>query len=73
MFLVSTVPSRNFLEYDRVVHKLSLSDALDRHAEQEAIALVLGRPKYRGPTADFLADHEASHPLIRANEARSVN
>lgn len=68
MFLVSTVPSRDFLDYDRVVRKLTLSDALDRLAEQEAIALVLGRPKYRGPTADFLADYEASHPMVRTQD-----
>ena len=69
MFLVSTAPTRNFVEYDRVVRKLTLSDALDRMAEQEAIALVLGRPKYRGPTADFLADYDASHPLVRSQPA----
>ncbi len=69
MFLVSTVPSQNFLEYDRVVRKLTLSDALDRMAEQEAISLVLGRPKYRGPTADFLADYEASHPLVSTQKS----
>lgn len=73
MFLVPTTPSRNFLEYDNLVRKLTLADAYDRLAEQEAITRIFGRTKYRGPSPDFIRTYERTNPLPQPAEATAAN
>ncbi len=73
MFLVPTTPTRNFLEYDRLVRKLTLADAYDRLAEQEAIARIFGRTKYRGPSPDFILAYERTNPMPQPAEAAAAN
>lgn len=63
MFLVPTTPTRNFVEYDRILRQIMVSDAVDRLAQEEANERIFGRTKYRGPTVDFLSTYEKSHPL----------
>lgn len=69
MFLVPTVPTRNFLDYDRILRRLMVSDAMDRIARGEAETRILGRPGYRGPTADFIGAYAMSNPFPPSAEA----
>lgn len=63
MFLVPPIPSRNFLEYDRILRQVMMSDAMDRIAKGEAETRLLGGPRYRGPTENFIAAYERANPL----------
>ena len=73
MFLVPTTPTRNFLEYDRLVRKLTLADAYDRLAEQEAISRIFHRTKCPVSCPDFILAYERTNPMPQPAEAAAAN